>query len=143
MAVVSTLSNHYKYQVVNANIDFGSNVYKMILLNTTFAFDKDAHATYADVSADELSTEYGYTAGGKTLVNVLINEDDVNDRVQITWDNLQWDAGGGSIGPTGAAILYDDTVGDKTVIGCIDFGQDYTVTDGSSLQLQDIVINGS
>ena len=143
MAIVSTLSNHYKFQVISGNIDFDSDVFKMMLLNNTFAFDNDTHAIYSDVSADELSENYGYVTYGATMAGVILNEDDINDRGRITWDNVQWDATGGSIGPTGAAIIYDDTSADKTIVGCIDFGQDYTITDGSSLQLQNIALNSN
>lgn len=143
MAITSTLSNHYKFQLISANIDFDSDVFKMILMNTAFAFDKDSHATYAGVSGSELSGGNGYIVGGTTMTGVSLTEDNANDRARVTWDNVQWDASGGSIGPTGSAILYDDTVADKTVIGCIDFDTDYTISDGSSLQLQNIAINNS
>lgn len=141
MAVVSTLSNHFKYQLASGNIDFDSNVYKVILMNTTFAFDKDTDATLADVTADQLPTGNGYTQNDKTLANVAITEDDTNDKAYVTWDDVTWTASGGSIGPTGAAVIYDDTTTDDTVVGCIDFGTDYTISDGSSLQLQNIQVD--
>lgn len=139
MAIVTTWSNHGKAELAKGNIDFDADTFKIILMNTTFAFDKDADATLADVTADQLSTANGYTQDDETLANVAVSEDDANDRAEITWDDVTWTASGGSIGPTGSAIVYDDTTGDDTVLFCIDFGTDYTVTDTTSLQLQDIL----
>lgn len=140
MAVVCTLSNHYKYQKAKKLIDLSSDSLKIILMNTTFAFDKDADATLADVTSDQLATNYGYTQNNKELANVVLTEDDVNDQAKMTCDDVTWTASGGSIGPTGSAIIYDDDTSDDTVVGCIDFGTDYTVPDGYSFPIKDIEI---
>jgi hypothetical protein len=141
MAVVATPSNHFKYQLAKKLIDLSSDTIKIILMNTTFAFNKDSHATLADVTADQLATNYGYAQNNKELANKAVTEDDTNDKCSMTCDDVTWTASGGSIGPAGAAIIYDDTTADDTVIGCIDFGTDYTIPDGSSLQLQDIEVD--
>lgn len=141
MAVVSTLSNHFKFQLASGEIDFDANTFKIILMNTTFAFDKDADATLADVTADQLATQFGYTQDTKTLANVSVSEDDANDKATITWDDVTWTASGGSIGPSGAACIYDDTTSDDTIVGCIDFGEDVTAADGINFQIKDIQID--
>jgi hypothetical protein len=143
MAITCTLSNHYKFQLLSGNIDFDADTFKIILMNTAFAFDRDAHATRADVTANQLATGNGYTQDDKTLANAQVSEDDVNDKGKATFDNVTWTASGGDIGPTGAAVIYDDTTADDTVVGCIDFGTDYTVPDGSSFQLQNLEVNVS
>jgi hypothetical protein len=148
MAVVSTLSNHFKYQKNAKQIDLtnGSppgDTFKIILMDTTFAFDKDAHATLADVISSpshELPTGNGYTRQNKVLTGGALTEDDAGDKAYRTFDNITWTASGGDIGPTGAAIVYDDTTSDDTVLGCIDFGADYTIPNGSSFQIQGISI---
>lgn len=140
MAVTATLSNHFKFQLASGNVDFDSDTFKIILMNTTFAFDKDSDATLALVTADQLTTGNGYTQDDETLANVSVTEDDTDDRAEITWDDVTWTASGGSIGATGAAIIYDDTTSDDTVVGCIDFGADYTVTDGLSFILKDLEV---
>jgi hypothetical protein len=141
MAVVATASNHFKYQLAKKLVDLSADTIKIILMNTTFAFNKDTHATLANVTADQLATNYGYTQDNKELANKVVTEDDTNDKCSMTCDDVTWTASGGSIGATGAAILYDDTTADDTVIGCIDFGTDYTIPDGSSLQLQDVEVD--
>jgi hypothetical protein len=136
MAVVSTLSNHYKYQKAAKKIDLINDTLKILLMDASFAFDKDTHATLADVTSHELPTGNGYTQQNKTLTGGTLTEDDTNDKAYRTFDNVTWTASGGDIGPAGAAIIYDDTTDDDTVVGCIDFGVDITVPNGSSLQLQ-------
>ena len=141
MAVVLTLSNHYKYMLMDGKIDLSADTLKIILMNNTFAFDKDADATLADVTADQLATEFGYTQDDKTLTTLVLAEDDANDKGNFSCDDPSWTAAGGSIGPTGSAIIYDDTTADDTVIGCIDYGVDYTIPDASAFVIKDIEID--
>ena len=136
----TTISNHFKYQLADKQIDLSADTLKAVLLGTSFTFDADSHATYSDVSASELSTGNGYTAGGEALTTLTLAEDDTDNRAEMTCDDVQWDASGGDIGPFGAAIIYDDTTSDDTVILCVDFGTDYTIPNGSSFQLKDIEI---
>lgn len=140
MTVVSTLSNHFKHEAMAGDIDFPSHVFKMILMNITFAFDKDAHATLADVTGDQLATANGYTQDTKVMPSGELTEDDANDRGNMTWGDVTWTASSGDIGPTGAAVIYDETEADDTVVGCIDFGADYTISDGASLTIKDSIV---
>lgn len=138
MAIVADTSNHYKYVLLNA---VSGHTFKAILMNTTFTFDRDAHATLADVTSDQIATNYGYTQNDKTLTTVSVTEDDVNDQAQFTCDDVTWTASAGDIGPFGAMIIYDETDANDAVVGCIDFGTDYTIVNGASWTGQDIVIN--
>ena len=143
MAITSTLSNHFKYMQATKEIDFNADDFNIILVDATFAFNPDTHATLADVTASQLATANGYTQNDKALAGVTVTESDPNDRVEVTWTNATWTATGGSIGPTGAAIIYDASTADDTVVGCIDFGTDYTIADGSSLQFQNLAFYGN
>jgi hypothetical protein len=107
MAVVLTLSNHYKYQLMDGKIDLSADDLKVILMNNTFAFDKDAHATLANIDADQLATANGYTKNDETLTTPVLTEDDANDKGHFACDDPSWTASGGSIGPTGAACIVD------------------------------------
>ena len=143
MAVVITVSNPWKYQLGKKAVDVSADTFKVILMDDTFAFDKDAHATLDDVISSpskELETGSGYTRQNKELEGGSWAEDDVNDKGVREFDNVTWTASGGAIGPTGSAVVYDDTSADKTVVGCIDFGTDFTIPDGSSFQIQSIAI---
>jgi hypothetical protein len=107
MAITLTLSNHYKYQLMKKLIDLSADTLKIILMNNTFAFDKDAHATLANIAADQLATLHGYTQNDKALANLVLSEDDVNDKGKMVCDDVSWTASGGAIGPTGAAVILD------------------------------------
>jgi len=136
MPVVTTVPNHYKYLLKTKAIDEANDVFKIILMNTTFAFNKDSHALLADVTADQLATGYGYTQDSKTLSGVTLTENDTDDLASTVWSDVTWTASGGAIGPTGAAIIYDDTVANDPIVMCIDFGADFTTPDGISFQIQ-------
>jgi len=139
--MASALSNHFKYQLAKKQIDMDADTFKLILMATGFTFNKDTHATLADVSAFELASGYGYTTGGVTLTNSTVTEDDTNDKASVSFDNISWTASGGALGPTPGAIMYDDTVGDDTIVGFIDFTTERTVTDGNMLLIQNIKVD--
>ncbi len=136
-------SNKIKFEIANARIDFSSDVFKIILMDTGFVFDIDADHGYADVSGDELANGNGYTTGGVTLAGVSITEDDSNDYTLISWSNATWTASGGSIGPTPGAIIFDDTPTSPQadpIVGYIDFGQEFTQIDGGTLTIANIQV---
>ncbi|SEM55658.1 hypothetical protein SAMN04489760_1223 [Syntrophus gentianae] len=139
MAIICTLSNHWRYQLGAKAVDIANDTFKAILMDDTFVFDKDTHATLADVTASpstELPTGNGYTRQNKTLSGGSWAENDTSDKGVRTFDNISWTASGGAIGPIGSLVIYDDTTSDDTVVGCIDFGTDYTIPEGSTFQVQ-------
>jgi len=141
--MANTIANKLKYLLAVGAIDFSTDIFKIILMDTGFVFDKDTHHGYADVSGEELPTGNGYTAGAKTLTGVTLTEDDVDDRTEIRWANVTWTASGGSIGPTPGAIIFDDTVTTPTadpVISYIDFGGEQTQADGGTCTISNIEI---
>lgn len=135
--MANKVSNNLIHLLLKKEIDFDVDVFKMILMNSAFIFDSDAHEEYADVSASELGTAFGYTAGGVVLGGVAVTRDDASDRTDVTWTNPSWAASGGVIGPSNGGIVYDDTHANNVIVGYIDFGAPYTQADGGSL-----VING-
>lgn len=126
-------SNKIKYLLATAVINFSTHVFKMILMQSGFSFNKDTHHYYADVSGNELGSGNGYTAGGATLAGVSVTEDDVDDRAEVVWSNRSWTASGGPIGPASGAIIYDDSAASDPIVGYIDFGGDYTQPDGGTV----------
>lgn len=114
MAVVITLSNHYKYQLSKKKVDLSADTLIAILMNNTYAFDKDTDATLANIASDQLATGNGYTQNNKELTTKVLTEDDTNDKAVMTCDDISWTASGGSIGPTGAAVLLDFSALDDT-----------------------------
>lgn len=125
-------ANHIKYLIATGVIDFSADEFRIILMDSGFAFNKDTHHNYADVLADELPAASGYLQGTKILTGVTVTEDDTDDRCEITWDNPSWVAAGGSIGPSPGAIIYDNTIANDPIVGYIDFGSEYTQVDGGT-----------
>lgn len=125
-------SNKIKFLLATKVIDFANDAFKIALMADGFTFDKDAHHIWGDVSGSELGAGNGYTANGNVLVLIAVTEDDVDDRTEVTWQNTQWTANGGPIGPSPGAIIYDDTVAApvKPIVGYIDFGGNRTQADG-------------
>jgi len=127
-------SNNCKYLLMTAGIDFGADVFKVILMRAGFAFARATHDTYSDVTADELPTGSGYTAGGQTMAGGTVTRDDGANITIATWNNPSWLAAAGDIVSQGA-ILYDDTLASKPVIGYIDFGSTLTTYDGGTFTI--------
>ena len=106
--------------------------------------DEGAGATDTIVGADELATLYGYVRNTKVLTTPVLTEDNTtNDRAELTCDDPVWTASGGSIGPTPGAMIFDDTVTEKTVIGYLDFGGNQTAASGSTFTISAIKVRTS
>ena len=138
--MASTASNKIKYLLATQAINFLTDSFKIILMASGFVFNKDTHHGYADVSASELATGYGYTRNTKTLAGVAVTEDDTDDRCEVTWSNVTWTASGGAIGPTPGAIIFDDTVTDDPIVGYIDFGGEQTQADGGVATISSVEV---
>lgn len=114
------------------------DVFKIILMQSGFVFDPDAHHCYADISSFELASGNGYTTGGITLTGVSLVVNETNDQAEITWNNVQWNASGGSLTASGA-IIFDDTTDVATddytdaIVSYKDAGGDLTATDGTPI----------
>jgi hypothetical protein len=136
MAITKTLSNRFKLELGKGSVNFGSDAFKVILMASGFIFDKDIHGTIAAVIASEITNAGGYSE--KDLVtDVAWNQDDVNDLAFLDWADVTWSAVGADFDNFDAAIIYDNTHVDGLVVGCIDFGEITSLTNGSSFQLQD------
>lgn len=127
--MATILSNNFCYRLLKAEIDFDTDVFKIILMASGFGYNRVTHDGYADVSASELATAYGYTAGGATLGSVAVAQDDTGNKGKVTWANPSWTATGGNLVASGA-IIYDDTVAGDPIVGYIDFAGDQTTYDG-------------
>ena len=148
MAVTRTLSNHFKTELGKGTIDFSdatAGAFRVILMTTAYAFDRETHDTYLDIKASEITTAGGYEKLTKPLVaDSVWTQDDVNNKAAIAWENVTWTASAAAFDAIGSAVILQYDVGgeaagdDSIVVGCIDFGTDYTVDDGVSFQLQNL-----
>ena len=133
---IKTVSNRFKYRLLNA---ISGHTIKAILMQSGFSFNKDTHHVYSDISASELSTANGYTAGGTTLANITVTEDDNTDSAVFSADDVTWTASGAGL-TARAGVLYD-TSDSNTIIGCIDFESDSTVPAGAMMKLENIRVS--
>lgn len=124
--------NFFKGELLKGAINSLTDSWNMILMATAFTINIDTHDGYANVSASELANGNGYVTGGVTLAGAAIAVDDVNDRADLTFNDAVWTASGGSIGPSPAAIIFDNTHASDALAGDIPFGSDQTATDGGT-----------
>ncbi len=105
--------------VASGEADLEGDTIKVMLLANTYTPDK-ADNVLADVSAHEISGS-GYTAGGATLANKSVTEDDGNDRVAFDADDVVWS---NATITARYAVVYDDTLADDPLLFCYDFEED-------------------
>lgn len=104
-----TFYNDFKEQLGNKIHDLEADTLK-VTLHTGYTPDIDAHQVWADVSATEYGTGSGYTAGGLTLANAAVTQDNANDRAVIDFDDPSWSSLGALSPATPShAIFWNDT----------------------------------
>ena len=138
--MAGTIANNFRVLIAQGAVDFDANTFKAIAMKEGFVFNPATHDLYADVSASEQGTGYGYTAGGVTLTGVSIAQNDTDARADITWNNITWTASGGDVGPLAGVIIYDDTITNDPIVGYIDFGGSYTVADGGTATVANVKV---
>lgn len=144
--MANQVPNSFKTMLWKGQIAAASDTFKIILMDTSYTFDKDSHNAYADISSSELPTANGYTVGGVTLSGVTITTDNTQDRCEVTFNNAQWTASGGSISTSGAIIFNDSTAtgsgDDETDAICayLDAAGIQVVADGAALTVSNIML---
>jgi hypothetical protein len=127
--MASIIYNRGLQIVQEGSADLDADTLKVMLLTSSYTPDK-THNVLADVSTNEV-TGSGYTAGGATLANVSVTEDDVNDRVTFDADDVTWTS---ATITARYAVIYDDTLASDPLLFCFDFvsdqsssGADFTI----------------
>lgn len=104
--------------------DFSSATYKIALLKNTYTPDYDVHATYADLTSNEV-TGGNYTPG--TLANLVLVYSTSTDTTTLNADPYTWN---NLTAVTRYAAIYRNGASAATsrLVGLIDFGADRTYT---------------
>ena len=131
--------NNFKELVMEGEFDLasGGDTLKLFMWHTT-APDIDSHTSYTDYSANEVADgAVNYTAGGETLANQDVTQDNANDRGifdadDVTWSNLLLTTPGDAT-PDYCGI-YDDTHASDLMICYWELGA--TATNGGDYTLQ-------
>lgn len=126
--MASLVYNDFKESIFNGSIDLDSDTIKCALVTSSYTPDKDAHDFFDDVTNEVSAT--GYTAGGATLANKAVTQDNTNDLAKWDADDPSWAAS--TITARGAVVYKSTgTAGTSRLICYIDFGQDYTSANGT------------
>ena len=132
--MASRLANNFLEQLLKKEIDFDSDTFKIILMATGYTFNRITHVAYSDISASELTTANGYTAGGATLAGVVVSQDDTLNAGKVVWNNVVWTCATAPLVASGA-IIYDDTTATKFVVGYLDFNGPQTASVGATFTI--------
>lgn len=143
--MANEIANAFKGMLWKGQIAAETDTFKIILMASGYEFNKDTHFNYAAVSASELPTGNGYTHGGQDLTGNTVTVDTVEDRAEVTFNNAQWTATGGSLASVGAIIYNDSTAApgddyDKAVVAWIDANGTQITADGAALTISQILL---
>jgi len=141
MAINATIPNYAKYLIGKGVIHFDLDTFKIILMQDDFVFDPDTHRVAADVYSGQLPTENGYSQNTKVLTGVSITEDSELSQVVIAWEDAEWTAILGSIGPLKSVIIYDDTYQDDPIIMFGELASSLIVSEGLSVSMKTPTLN--
>lgn len=143
--MANVISNTFKGMLLKGQMSL-TDSYKIILMQDGFTFDNATDFAYANISASELATAYGYTAGGIALTGATVTVDQSTNVAKLAWTNAQFNASGGSLVTSGAIIYNDSTAtgdGDDytdAIVMYIDARGTLVATDGTPLIIHDIYL---
>lgn len=107
-------------------IKVGGDTIRARLLTT--ALDP-ADDTWSDISADEVATGGGYTAGGQTCAVLSVST--VGGVLSIVIASPAWTGSGGGFSFRSLVLLNDSAPADE-LIGGVDFGRTITIAAGDN-----------
>jgi len=119
--MASFLYNSAKLRILQRDFDFANDEFKVALVTAAYAPDKDTHEFFADIT-NEVSGA-NYIASGSALENIVLSQDDENDRAILDADNLVWSVASFT---ARAAVIYKNTGSAATspLLAYIDFEED-------------------
>lgn len=125
--MANVIYNSFKKKIMDGSIDLDTDTIKVALVTSSYTPDQDAHDFFNDVTNEVSAT--GYTAGGATLANKAVTQDNTDNEGVFDADDVTWSSS--SIVARGA-VIYKDTGSAATspLIAYIDFGSDQTSSSG-------------
>jgi len=133
MAQFSSIGRDARRRLAIGEMDLSSHQLKLALMKDDFVFSFTTQFLMGHVEAHEHPTINGYVAGGELMDVTAITADPTTGITTIAWNPVSWSANGGSIGPVGSAIIYNNSIGDRPILGYLDFNQSLTQSDGGLL----------
>jgi len=123
MAITQAMCTSFKEDLLNKEQDLGNgaDVIKIALYTSSATLD----ATTTAYTTTEEITGSGYTAGGVTLTNQVV--DTSGTTAYFDADDPEWTSASFT---TAGALIYNSTASNKA-IAVLSFGGDFTVTSGT------------
>lgn len=121
-AVTVNIYDGFQADLANKEVDWEADTIKVALLDSSHSFTA-SDDVWSDISANEVSGT-GYTAGGETLANASVIE---AATTLLDADNTSWAS---ATFTAHYAVIYD-TSNANSLMACIDFGTDETVSGGT------------
>jgi hypothetical protein len=136
-----TVYSNAALNISKGSFNLSTDNLNIILVTNSYTPAPNTHSTYADVSANELSTAGGYTNGGQTLTGV--SDTLATATVTFTSGNPSWASftagpfrygvivrrAGGSLVSGDLLLCYSDLGGGSSITGA---GGTFTVTINAS-----------
>jgi hypothetical protein len=77
--------------ILGGNIDLADATHlRMTLVTSSYTPSRDAHSTWADVSANEVANGNGYTTHGKVLAGTVTASGSPSDLITFDVDDQSW-----------------------------------------------------
>ena len=106
-------------------LDLDSDTIKIMLVTSSYTPDFGAHDFKGDVSNEVSGTNY--TAGGNTLGSVTLTQ--TGGTIKFDVADTSWSSA--TITDARGAVIYDDSLTDDPLIAYIDFGANYSSSNGT------------
>jgi hypothetical protein len=87
--MASLTYNPAKVSFAKAEIDWVDDTVRAVLLTSAYTPNQDTHQYWSDISANEFSGG-SYPAGGISLANKAVTQDNTNDRAVLDSDDVQF-----------------------------------------------------
>ena len=104
-----------------------SDVIKVMMTNTAPIATNSVKANLTEIAAGN-----GYVAGGQ-VVTIGTSSQTAGTYTAVIDGNNTFTAAGGSIGPARYFVVYNDTATNDELIGFYDYGSEFTLADGESV----------
>jgi len=108
-----------------AAIDLNSDTIKIMLVTSSYSPDFGAHGHKSDVTNEVSGTNY--TAGGNTLGSLSLTQ--TGGTIKFDAADTSWSSA--TITNARGAVIYDDSVTNDPLIAYIDFGSDFSSSNGT------------
>lgn len=127
--MANVVYNNFKTASLSGQINFASDVIKVMLISGSYTPNIDTHIVTGDVGLFE-TTGIGYSKGGVQLGTVTVTTDTTDDEgvfdaADSVWSSATFSASG--------AVIYKSgtTAANSWLIGYVDFGAANSVTNGT------------